>query len=63
MNAGQADLIAFGRTFLANPDLVDRLRANAPLNAADTATFYTPGPKGYSDYPALAVDRFGSARN
>jgi N-ethylmaleimide reductase len=53
--AGKADLIAFGRPFLANPDLVERFRKNASLNAADTATFYTPGPKGYTDYPALAA--------
>jgi len=49
----RADLIAFGRPFLANPDLVERLRAGAPLNAPDMATFYTPGPKGYTDYPTL----------
>jgi len=40
--------------FLANPDSVQRMRANAPLNAPDMETFYTPGPKGYTDYPALA---------
>jgi len=51
--AKQADLIAFGRPFLANPDLVARMRANAPLNAPDMSTFYTPGAKGYTDYPAL----------
>jgi N-ethylmaleimide reductase len=55
LEAGQADLIAFARPFLANPDLVERMRADAPLNAADTATFYTPGPRGYTDYPALAA--------
>ena len=49
-----ADLIAFGRPFLANPDLVARLRDYAPLNAADTETFYTAGAKGYTDYPRLA---------
>jgi N-ethylmaleimide reductase len=49
----QADLIAFGRKFLANPDLMKRIETNAELNAADMATFYTPGPKGYTDYPAL----------
>jgi N-ethylmaleimide reductase len=49
----RADLVAFGRPFLANPDLVERMRANAALNAPDMATFYTPGPKGYTDYPAL----------
>jgi len=51
--AKQADLIAFGRPFLANPDLVARLRSNAALNAPDMSTFYTPGEKGYTDYPAL----------
>jgi N-ethylmaleimide reductase len=51
----RGDLIAFGRPFLANPDLVSRLRANAPLNAPDMTTFYTPGAKGYTDYPALAT--------
>ena len=54
LTAKQADLIAFARPFLANPDLVARMRADAPLNAPDMATFYTPGPKGYTDYPALA---------
>ena len=51
--AGRCDLIAVGRPFLANPDLVARWRTGAPLNAPDMATFYTPGPKGYTDYPAL----------
>jgi N-ethylmaleimide reductase len=49
---GRADLVAFGRPFLANPDLVTRLEKSLPLNAPDFATFYTPGPKGYTDYPA-----------
>jgi N-ethylmaleimide reductase len=52
--AGDADLVAFGRPFLANPDLVARMKAAAPMNDADMATFYTPGAKGYTDYPALA---------
>ena len=51
----RGDLVAFGRPFLANPDLVARLRAAATLNEPDMATFYTPGPRGYTDYPALAV--------
>lgn len=51
----QADVIAFGRPFLANPDLVARMRAGAALNAPDMATFYTPGPQGYTDYPTLAA--------
>lgn len=51
----RGDLVAFGRPFLANPDLVARLRAGAPLNEPNMATFYTTGPMGYTDYPALAV--------
>ena len=49
-----ADLVAFGRPFIANPDLVRRLREDAPLNTPDQATFYGGGVKGYTDYPALA---------
>jgi N-ethylmaleimide reductase len=48
-----AELVAFGRPFIANPDLVQRLRAKAPLNAVDRATLYGGGEKGYTDYPAL----------
>jgi N-ethylmaleimide reductase len=55
LKTGQADLIAFARPFLANPDLLARMRAEAALNAVDMATFYTPGAKGYTDYPALAM--------
>jgi N-ethylmaleimide reductase len=51
--AGKCDLIAFGRPFLANPDLVARFQAGAALNAPDPSTFYTPGPKGYTDYATL----------
>ncbi len=47
----RADLIAFGRPFLANPDLVARMRAGAPLNEPDMSTFYTPGPKGLHRLP------------
>jgi len=50
---GDADAIAFGVPFIANPDLVERLRHNAPLNDADRATFYGGGEKGYTDYPTL----------
>jgi N-ethylmaleimide reductase len=53
--AGFADLVAFGAPFIANPDLVERLRGDAPLDKPDPTTFYTAGPKGYTDYPALAV--------
>ncbi len=51
--AGEVDAVAFGKLFIANPDLVARLRAGAPLNEPDPATFYAPGPHGYTDYPAL----------
>jgi 2,4-dienoyl-CoA reductase-like NADH-dependent reductase (Old Yellow Enzyme family) len=51
--AGEADAVAFGVLFLANPDLPERFRLNAPLNAPDPSTFYTPGPKGYTDYPFM----------
>jgi N-ethylmaleimide reductase len=49
---GHADLTGFGRAFLANPDLVSRFRNGLPLNPPDPSTFFTPGPKGYLDYPA-----------
>lgn len=49
----RADLIAFGRPFISNPDLVERLRRNASLNPADQATFYGGTAKGYTDYPTL----------
>ena len=51
---GEADLVAFGVPFLANPDLPVRYRSNAALNAPDQATFYAGEDKGYIDYPALA---------
>ncbi len=51
--AGKCDLIAVGRPILANPDLVERWKTGAELNAPDFSTFYTPGPKGYTDYPVL----------
>jgi len=51
----RADMIAFGKPFLANPDLVERLRLSAKLNEPDVATFYVPGAKGYTDYPTLAA--------
>jgi N-ethylmaleimide reductase len=52
--AGRCDLIAVGRPFLANPDLLARWKSGAAVNAPDMNTFYTPGPKGYIDYPALS---------
>jgi len=54
LDAGKADLIAVGRDFLANPDLPARWQRDATLNAPDYDTFYTPGEKGYTDYPALS---------
>ena len=52
--ADGADLVAFGRPYIANPDLVQRLRQRAPMNTPDKATFYGGGARGYTDYPALA---------
>ena len=53
LNDGDADLVSFGVPFLANPDLVERFKTDAPLNVPDQTTFYTPGEKGYTDYPTL----------
>jgi N-ethylmaleimide reductase len=56
---GEADAVAFGTLYISNPDLVERFRrfgAQAPLNEADASTYYTPGPKGYTDYPMLTPD-------
>ncbi len=50
----EADLVAFGKLYIANPDLVERLRKNAPLNEPDKTTFYGGGSHGYTDYPLLA---------
>jgi N-ethylmaleimide reductase len=52
LDAGTLQAVAFGRPFIANPDLVQRLRNDAPLAQPNEAQFYTPGPEGYSDYPA-----------
>ena len=57
LEQGRADLIAFGRKFIANPDLPDRFRLRAPLNADDPSTYYGGGEKGYTDYPTLARER------
>ena len=51
---GYADLVAYGVPFIANPDLVARFEADAPLNTPDQSTFYTDTVKGYTDYPAMA---------
>ncbi|MGA9955231.1 MAG: alkene reductase [Bradyrhizobium sp.] len=53
LSANEADLIAFGKLFIANPDLVERFKRGTPLNTPDKATFYGGGAKGYTDYPVL----------
>lgn len=55
--AGEADAVAFGVLFIANPDLPERFAIGAPLNTPDPTTFYAPGERGYIDYPALAAAR------
>jgi N-ethylmaleimide reductase len=57
LEQGRADLIAFGRKFIANPDLPERFRLRAPLNKDDPTTYYGGGAKGYTDYPSLAQER------
>jgi N-ethylmaleimide reductase len=57
LQEGRADLIAFGRKFIANPDLPERLRQSAPLHDPDPTTFYGGGAKGYTDYLPLAQER------
>jgi N-ethylmaleimide reductase len=53
LSEGKGDLVAFGRPFISNPRLPTLLRADKPLVPADFATFYTPGEKGYTDYPVV----------
>ena len=53
IRGGEADAVAFGQLFIANPDLPRRFARRAPLNKPDPQTFYTPGPHGYIDYPSL----------
>jgi len=53
LDAGWADAVAFGKAFIANPDLVERMRADAPLNKPHPATFYAPGAGGYTDYQTM----------
>lgn len=54
LSTGEADMIAYGRHYLANPDLVERFRKGAVLNEPDVSTYYTGGPHGYTDYPLLS---------
>ncbi len=57
--SGRADIVAFGKAYISNPDLVERLRQDAPLNAWDQSTFYGGGEKGYTDYPTLEQAKQG----
>ena len=59
----RADFVSFGRLFIANPDLPARLRTNAPLNAADRASFYGGDERGYVDYPSLSKDETSNIRH
>lgn len=56
ISSGTADAVAFGKEFIANPDLPERFKLNAPLNKQDSSTFYGGGVKGYIDYPALSKE-------
>ena len=56
VDAGEADLVGFGRAFIANPDLVTRLQKGLDVAAPDFAAFYTPGEAGYTDYPVAAAE-------
>ncbi len=53
ISSGEADAVAFGKLFIANPDLPERFRGNSDLNAPDPSTFYAPDAEGYTDYPVL----------
>jgi hypothetical protein len=53
IEAGEADAVGFGKLFISNPDLVERFAKGAPLNEPHVDTFYSHGPEGYVDYPAL----------
>jgi N-ethylmaleimide reductase len=54
---GEADAVAYGRLFIANPDLPRRFALSAPLNEPVSDTFYAAGPRGYSDYPFLNLEQ------
>ena len=57
LKSGDANLIAFGKLFIANPDLVERFQKGAPLNAPNPETFYGGGAEGYIDYPTLKIEQ------
>jgi N-ethylmaleimide reductase len=56
VSSGYADLVAFGKSYIANPDLAERLKRNLPLNEPDPKTFYGGDEKGYTDYPTLSEE-------
>ena len=58
VESGESDAVAFGVDYISNPDLMERLKLNAPINPANTKTYYGPGPVGYTDYPSLAQEAF-----
>lgn len=60
LNSGAADAVSFGKQFIANPDLPERFKLNAPLNPPDPSTFYGGGARGYTDYPALTPEEAGA---
>ena len=55
VRTGEAQAVSFGRPFIGNPDLVDRIRLRAPLADYDPSKLYTPGPEGYIDYPVASA--------
>ena len=59
--SGEADMVAFGRPFISNPDLVNRLRFDEPLAAIDVSTLYGGGAAGYTDYTALVSSNAAAA--
>ena len=61
ITTGEADAVAFGIPFIANPDLVDRYRLSLPLAQSDPETYYTPGRRGYADYPAYQLQTRSAA--
>jgi N-ethylmaleimide reductase len=56
IHTAHADLVSFGTPYIANPDLTERFRLDAPLSASDRATYYGGDTRGYTDYPALDPD-------
>jgi 2,4-dienoyl-CoA reductase-like NADH-dependent reductase (Old Yellow Enzyme family) len=59
---GRADCVAFGKSYIANPDLVERYARDAPLNVPDASTFYGGREQGYTDYPALTDEHAAPMR-